>query len=132
MHAGHIALATFFMAKMIEQCLADPEPNQQACWADYTEAIFQHGGFKRGTGQAPELMRPDRHSPESLLTRLDAARERWTRLVLKADLIEQCQATRPHFAFGDLKPRDWTRLCAIHNAHHLRIVEDICRSLTDR
>jgi len=125
MHAGHIALADSFMAKMIEQCLGDPEPNQPARWADYTEAIFRHGGFKRGTGQAPELIRPDQHSPESLLKRLDAARRRWERLSLDPNLIEQCRATRPHFAFGDLKPADWTRLCAIHNAHHLRIIEDI-------
>ncbi len=132
MHAGHIALATFFMGEMIQQCLAQPEPKKGAGWASYTEAIFRKGGFGRGTGQAPEVMRPDEHSPEFLLERLDESRQRWDGLALQANLIEQCRATRKHFAFGDLKPADWIRLCAIHNAHHLRIVEDIRNAVTSR
>lgn len=124
-HAGHLALGACLMARRVAECLEDSQANLQPEQPDFTELVFKKGGFQRGVGKAPQEMRPEAHTPAVLLAKLDEAQGLWRDLSRKPDRIAASRSTRKHFAFGDLKASDWTRLCALHNAHHLRIVEDI-------
>lgn len=124
-HAGHIALVTHRIAEGIEQNLADPERNSGGEWTDLTRPVFESGGFPRGRAEAPSPLRPGQTDRREFRVLLRAARQRWNRLEGRQDELSVCPARFPHFAFGQLTSTDWVRFCAIHTAHHLRIIDDI-------
>jgi hypothetical protein len=88
------------------------------------------GGFPRGVAQAPDGLKPGETTAKALRATLKEARKKWKALEKKAEDIAACMGRSEH-PLGMLPAKDWVRLAAVHNAHHLKIVRDILKAARD-
>lgn len=86
--------------------------------------ILALGRIPRGKGKAPERLRGERVSGTDLHASLAKLEEK-IGLLSDAHLAEKRGAIVPHPRFGGLRPAQALRFAAVHNDHHLRIIEDI-------
>lgn len=127
-HIGHVARTMDLLAKQIDEMLANPEKDADLKPNDIVFQVLEGGEIPRGRGHAPESLRlPPKPDPAEVAKELDAAGEGWAKLSTRTQALETVQATYPHFAFGPLTPKRWVRFIAIHNAHHLKIIDDILK-----
>jgi hypothetical protein len=88
--------------------------------------ILAVGRIPRGRGNAPERLRGARISAAELHASV-------VKLEGKIDLLSDVHLAEtrgpivPHPRFGGLRPGQALRFAAVHNDHHLRIIEDILR-----
>ena len=124
--ATHCMLANTGIADAIDKMLADPKMNADQKPNPMAFNVLRGGVIPRGVSQASEAIRPS-DAPDRLKARADwlAARDRWRQFSKKQTAIESSPSRSPHFAFGQLTSRQWSRFVAIHNAHHLKIIVDI-------
>lgn len=123
--AGHLAIVCIRISGIIRNHLANPEQDRDEEWSQYTRPIFESGIAPRGVAKAPPPVQPRDRTRRELLRILRMARTRWRKIIDRADRLSACPARTEHFIFGYLTSTDWVRFCAFHNAHHLRIIEDI-------
>lgn len=88
--------------------------------------ILVLGRIPRGAGKAPERLRGARVTPDELRASLDQL-ERLLTTLDGTHLDGKRGAIVPHPRFGGLTPAQTLRFAAIHNDHHLRIIEDVLR-----
>jgi len=124
-HAGHIAMVSLWIATEIGANLTQPDRDADGAWADPTAGILEAGVFPRGVAQAPERVDTKGRPRDEFLPVLPLAIEAWASLRGKAAELTACEARFPHFILGYLTSAEWVRFCAIHTAHHMRVVRDI-------
>jgi hypothetical protein len=88
--------------------------------------ILTIGRIPRGVGKAPERMHGARVTADALRAALDRLDSLLPTLE-PAHLDAKRGAIVPHPRFGGLTPAQTLRFTAIHNDHHLRIIEDMVR-----
>ncbi len=123
--AVHMLLIALTMADHIEGNLDEPDRGRGESLQDVASRVLTKGGFSRGVAKAPPEFRPDQTPPDQRSELLGSTIAAWERLSARADEIERCPARALHFVLGYLTSSEWVRMCAVHNAHHLRIVLDI-------
>ena len=89
--------------------------------------IMTIGRIPRGRARSPERLRGARVSAVDLHAAL-AKLEGKLALLSDAHLAETRGAIVPHPRFGGLRPGQALRFTAIHNDHHLRIIDDILKA----
>jgi hypothetical protein len=89
--------------------------------------ILAAGRIPRGKGKAPERLRGARVSGEELHAALARLEEKIAQLAAE-HLAESRGAIVPHPRFGGLRPGQALRFAAVHNDHHLRIIDDILKA----
>jgi len=89
--------------------------------------ILAVGRIPRGRGKAPERLRGARLSGADLHASVAKLEEKLD-LLSEAHLAEKRGPIVPHPRFGGLRPGQALRFAAVHNDHHLRIIEDILKS----
>lgn len=124
-HAIHIVLVAHTIADRIEGNLADPERNREETTPELAHRVLAAGGFTRGVAEAPPETRPDRHTREEALSLLPMAIAAWERIRDRAPELADCPARARHFTLGHLSSIEWVRMCAVHTAHHLKVIRDI-------
>jgi hypothetical protein len=127
-HGGHVVMVLQTIADRIEGNLAEPDRNRDETPPDVAHRVLSAGSLHRGGATAPDDTRPESRSREDFLAMLPAAVEAWKGIGSRADEIDQCPARSPHFRLGYLSSGEWVRMCAVHTAHHLKIVRDIVGS----
>jgi DinB superfamily len=85
------------------------------------------GWIPRGRGKSPERLQGTCVAPAELLASL-AEMETLMQQVDVARLADSRTPTVGHPKFGGLTPAQALRFISIHNAHHLKILEDIARA----
>ena len=86
--------------------------------------VLALGRIPRGKGKAPERLRGARTTAADLhagIEKLDGK----IALLTAEHLVSARGGVVPHPRFGDLAPAAALRFVAIHNDHHLRIIDDI-------
>ena len=86
------------------------------------------GAFPRGRGRTPEQTLPIGTSTEELATRLRGIRKRVTGLEPSLTELDRSNATRDHFAFGNLNAVQWLQFLAIHAHRHHKIIRGVLRA----
>jgi hypothetical protein len=124
-HAGHVLLVARRMAADIEANLDEPERNADEKPHELAERVFTVGGFRRGVATSPQEGLPESRARADFLALLPEIVTGWERIAERADEIRAARARSEHFTLGYLTSAEWVRMCAVHNAHHLRIVRDI-------
>ena len=124
-HAGHSVIAAFGIAKGIERALAEPERDKNEKGTESGDEVLRSGVFPRGRVQAPERLDPTTRTRAELAAMATRAAGAWRALSRRADELAACPARFRHFLFGHLTSAEWVRFCAIHTAHHLRLVREI-------
>lgn len=122
--AGHLVLALSQTADIIASLLDNPEQNADGQINEIGLSILTTGKIPQRLEQAPPQLNPENKSRKSLMAALGEAKKKWRALEGKADEIQRCAARAEH-SIGMLKSSDWTRLMAIHNAHHFKIIAEI-------
>jgi DinB superfamily len=90
--------------------------------------ILLLGRIPRGRGKSPERVRGLRQTRDELHASLDKLEGKLA--LLAADHLEERRGPIvPHPRFGGLIPSQALRFAAIHNDHHLRIVDDILKTV---
>jgi hypothetical protein len=113
------------MADHIEGNLAEPDRNHGESLQVVASRVLTKGGFSRGVAESPPEARPEHAPAERQAELLSATVAAWEGLRARSQEIEECPARARHFALGYLTSAEWVRMCAVHNAHHLRIVLDM-------
>lgn len=124
-HAGHVLLVSRIMADAIEGNLREPDRARDERAKEPAHRVFTAGGFRRGVATSPREALPDGHSREDLLSMLPGVVDAWERIRERAAEVGACPARSEHFMLGYLTSAEWARMCAIHTAHHLRVIRDI-------
>jgi hypothetical protein len=124
-HVGHAVLIAKTMAGRIDANLADPTRHSEEKTPGDALRVLTRGGFTRGAARAPSAARPEGRGQDELQSLLHVAVEAWARIAARVDELPACRARAEHFALGYLTSTEWVRMCAVHTAHHLRIVRDI-------
>jgi DinB superfamily len=127
-HAGHIAMVNLRMAKAIMTTLESPELHRHETTGPGTTALLEAGEAPRGVAEAPAMVRPEDRTREEFLSILGEAVGCWTRLEGRASEIAACRGRFEHSRLGFMTPHEWVRMCSLHAAHHLRIINDISGS----
>ena len=89
--------------------------------------IMTIGRIPRGRGKAPERLRGVRVTSADLNASLTKLEEKLS-LLADAHLADKRGPIVPHPRFGGLRPNQALRFAAVHNDHHLRIIDDILKS----
>lgn len=87
--------------------------------------ILATGWIPRGKGRSPERMRGTRATPAAIEAALVELEESLGRV--DAAMVASRRPTVPHPRFGGLTPSQGLRFVVIHNAHHLKIVDEILK-----
>ena len=124
-HAGHVVLIAVSIARQIERSLRDPERNRDETTSPVAQRILSTGEIKRGVAQSPPEALPLTRTREDFLALLPSTIDTWNGIRARAAEVSACQARLPHFALGHLSSGEWVRFCAVHTAHHLKVVVDI-------
>lgn len=124
-HAGHSLLVAAVIAERIEGNLGDPDRNSGEQPHELAHHVFTKGGFRRGVATAPPEALPEGRSREDYLSMLPEVVAAWEAIETRADELPGCAARARHFTLGHLTSTEWVRMCAVHTAHHLRLVLDI-------
>jgi hypothetical protein len=124
-HAGHITLASYWIADEIGRNLREPDRNVEGEWAEGARAVLEEGDIPLGAWTSPAGVHPAGRQREDLLTLVSETQTVWRGMAAKASALADCPARFPHFALGYLTSTEWVRFCAIHTAHHLSIVRKI-------
>ncbi|MGD2046580.1 MAG: DinB family protein [Gemmatimonadota bacterium] len=124
-HAGHVLLVARIMADDIEANLAEPGRNLEKQPHQLADRVFTAGGFRRGVATSPRAALPDDHSHAEFLALLPEVIAAWERIGARSDEVRASRARSEHFTLGYLTSSEWVRMCAVHNAHHLKVVRDI-------
>lgn len=88
--------------------------------------ILAVGRIPRGRGNAPKRLRGARISAADLHASVARLEEK-LEMLSDVHLAEKRGPIVPHPRFGGLRPAQALRFTAVHNDHHLRIIEDILR-----
>ncbi|HIF21916.1 MAG TPA: DUF1569 domain-containing protein [Gemmatimonadetes bacterium] len=90
--------------------------------------VLLAGAFPRGRGKAPERTLPTGADAVELADSLRDTRSRVVGLEGSLAQLEASNATRNHFAFGDLNAAQWLKFTGIHARHHQKIIRDVLRA----
>lgn len=88
--------------------------------------ILHAGRIPRGRAKAPEQFIAARTESAQLIASLDALEQVIARIPI-GDIPKRKDATVKHPRFGGLTPGQALRFVAIHNDHHLRIIDDMLK-----
>lgn len=124
-HAGHAVIAAFGIAKGIERTLAEPDRDRNEKASEGAEPLLRGGVFPRGVVQAPERLDPTTRSRAEFVDVASSAAAAWSALAARRDTLAASPARFRHFLLGHLTGAEWVRFCAIHTAHHLKLVREI-------
>lgn len=124
-HVGHVVLIAASIARQIEECLCDPERNHEQGTSAIAHHILSTGTIKRGAAKSPPNALPQTRTRDDFLALLPSTVDTWSGIRARAAEVSACNARLPHFALGHLSSGEWVRFCAIHTAHHLKVVIDI-------
>jgi len=124
-HAGHVLLVSRIMADEIDGNLGAPERNVDGARHELAHRVFSVGGFRRGVATSPREALPGGHSRTDFLALLPDVVGSWERIAGRADEVSASRARSEHFTLGYLTSSEWVRMCAVHTAHHLKVVRDI-------
>lgn len=124
-HAGHVLLVAHMMVDEIEGNLADPERNLDGAPHEFAHHVFTVGGFRRGVATSPRAALPGTHARSDFQALLPEVRASWEEIAGRADELRASRARSEHFTLGYLTSSEWVRMCAVHTAHHLKVVRDI-------
>jgi hypothetical protein len=113
------------IADRIEGNLAEPTRNQGETTHDLAHRVLSAGRFPRGSATSPPDVHPESRPREDFQPLLRAAIESWGRIRARADELPACAARDLHSRLGYLTSTEWVRMCAVHTAHHLALVNDI-------
>jgi hypothetical protein len=101
----------------------DPSPTnltgRLALWTGY---------MPRGRGRSPERILPQPHTAESLCESAATVADFVSGLRGRETEIRASRDRFRHPFFGGLSAAQWVRFVEIHQHHHLKIAEDICRA----
>ena len=115
-------------AAIVDRLLQLDAPRGTRGFSALGRLILMIGRIPRGKGKSPERVRGARTAAADLhaaLTKLDQN----LALLTAEHLAAKRGGIVPHPRFGDLAPATALRFTAIHNDHHLRIVDDIMASV---
>ena len=124
--AEHLDHSVKVTASIINRLLDREAPRGDGGMSATGRIVLAVGRIPRGRGKSPERLRGARIGAAELHAGL-------TKLEGKIDELEASHladtrgAIVPHPRFGDLRPSQALRFAAVHNDHHLRIIEDILR-----
>ncbi len=125
-HLEHLSYANETIVSWIERAReGDPELDQGGRPSVAGRIVLLFGAFPRGRGKAPERTRPKGTSAVELLSRFSGIRERVGALAGSLGQLQASNATRNHFAFGDLDAVQWIHFSVVHNHHHQKIIRDV-------
>ena len=107
--------------------LLDPAARTLSRRINFMGRVILHTGrIPRGRAKAPEQFVAVRSESAELLASLDALELAIARIPI-ADLPKRRDATVKHPRFGGLTPSQALRFIAVHNDHHLRIIDDMLK-----
>ena len=122
-HLDHlIKVSTSLINRLLER---DVEPLARGI-SVVGRVILTVGRIPRGRGRSPERLRGARATADALRAALDEFETALAALDA-THLDGKRGAIVPHPRFGGLTPAQALRFAAIHNDHHLRIIEDVLR-----
>ncbi len=128
-HLEHLSIAHERIVGWIERARdGDPELDTGGGPSLAGRVVLLIGAFPRGRGKAPEQTLPKGTSAEELATTLRGIRRRVAGLEPSLTELNRSNATRNHFAFGDLNAVQWLQFAAIHAHHHHKIIRDVLRA----
>lgn len=121
-HLDHIVKVSASIVNRLLQMDAPPTKGVSALG----RIILAVGRIPRGRGNAPERLRGARLSAADLHASVAKLEEKLG-LLSDVHLAEKRGPIVPHPRFGGLRPAQALRFAAVHNDHHLRIIEDILK-----
>jgi hypothetical protein len=124
-HAGHVVLIATSIARQIEESLRHPDQDSEEQTSAIAHHILSTGTIRRGVAKSPPEALPQTRTRDDFLALLPSTIETWNRIRARPAEVSACHARLPHFALGHLSSGEWVRFCAVHTAHHLRVVVDI-------
>ena len=128
-HLEHLSIAHETTVSWIERARdGDPDLDSGGSPSLVGRIVLLVGAFPRGRGKAPERTMPKGTSAEELAARFRGIRQRVAGLETSLDELQASNATRNHFAFGNLNTVQWLQFAAIHGNHHHKIIRDMVRS----
>jgi hypothetical protein len=115
------------VCKSVVELLLDPAPRTLSRKINLMGRVILHTGrIPRGRAKAPAQFIAERAESAQLLAALDELEVAIARIPI-ADLPKRTDATVKHPRFGGLTPGQALRFVAIHNDHHLRIIDDMLK-----
>jgi hypothetical protein len=127
-HVQHLAI-TLLSIHLALRSLVRGRGEEGEGPGEMASTILDSGDIPRGEAQAPEGMRPQESpSPDEIRTAVKKASDRWETLAEDRDAVAACPLRVPHPILGPLSAPEWVRFAAVHNAHHLCIVDDLRES----
>jgi hypothetical protein len=128
-HLEHLTVAHEMILSWIERARdGDSELDTGGTPSLLGRIVLLVGAFPRGRAKAPEPTRPQGTSAEELVARLRGIRKRVTGLEASLTALQTSNATRKHFAFGNLNAVQWLRFASIHAHHHHKVIRDVLRA----
>ncbi len=128
-HLEHLSIAHGGIIRWIERARdQDPELETGGSPSLVGWIVLLAGAFPRGRGKAPERTLPTGADAVELADSLRDTRSRVVGLEGSLAQLEASNATRNHFAFGDLNAAQWLKFTGIHARHHQKIIRDVLRA----
>lgn len=124
-HLEHLILAANHVAGLLERdCETHKGTRERLTWLG--RLVLVTGYIRRGVGKSPRRVEPANEPRERTWLEASIAqlRGRFSSQGL-AHKVRTSNLTDPHPYFGELSLARWLRFTVIHQAHHLRIIEDI-------
>jgi len=131
-HLEHLSIANGGIVSWLYRARdGDPELDTGGGPSLIGRIVLLVGAFPRGRGKAPERTQPEGTSADELVAKSRRIRERVEGLEGSIAQLQASNATRNHFAFGDLNAAQWLRFALIHNHHHQKIIRDVLEARSD-
>jgi hypothetical protein len=108
--AGHMVLVAQTIADRVEGNLADPARHCDETTPEIALRVLGHGGFQRGSAEAPAEVRPEPLTRGDSLALMGPLVESWARIRARADELPDCTGRYPHFRLGYLTSKEWVRM----------------------
>jgi hypothetical protein len=124
----HVVLVLSTIAVALKR-LAGGKGDEGGVTGPEAKQILGSGRIPRGVATAPAGLEPKKGpEPEELIAAVEKAKARFLPLAEKEDAFRESALSVPHPLLGPMTAAEWVRFAAVHNAHHLRIVDDIVRA----